>query len=129
MVAFTYFKVTTFRPAAVRSIRNESVAQIHSCETARDMRETAVSRWGVSRETARDSARQRETARDSARQPRDSRESDVNPCDELVNCRPTVTPLDLVSIKFEKWCRTSSSTYSYVGWGYLHPSPASQKGE
>ena len=77
MVAFTYFKVTTFRPAAVRSIRNESVAQIHSCETARDMRETAVSRWGVSRETARD----------SARQPRDSRESDVNPCSRPVNLR------------------------------------------
>eukprot|EP00966_Prymnesium_polylepis_P111435 2577533-Prymnesium_polylepis.1 len=31
------------------------------------MRETAVSRWGVCRETARDSARQRKTAQDSAR--------------------------------------------------------------
>jgi hypothetical protein len=57
-----------------RSIRNQFVAQIHNCETARDMRETAVSRWGVSRETARDSVRQRETARDSARQPRILRE-------------------------------------------------------
>ena len=53
--------------AMQRSIRNHFVAQIHNCETARDMRETAVTRWGVSRETARDSARQRETA---ARQPR-----------------------------------------------------------
>jgi hypothetical protein len=71
-----------------RSKVNQYIAQIHNCETARDMRETAVSRWGVSRETARDSARQRETARDSARQPRDSRESDVNPCSRLVNLRP-----------------------------------------
>jgi len=74
---------------AHRSIRNQFVAQIHNCETARDMRETAVSRWGVSRETARDSARQRETARDSARQPRDSRESYVNLCNKLVAYRST----------------------------------------
>jgi hypothetical protein len=51
------------------------------------MRETAVSRWGVSRETARDSARQRETA---ARQPRDSRESYVNLCNKLVAYRSFV---------------------------------------
>ena len=70
-----------------RSKVTESTAQIHNCETARDMRETAVSRWGVSRETARDSARQRETARDSARQPRDSRESYVKPRNEPVALR------------------------------------------
>ena len=82
-----------------RSTVNQFVARIHSCETARDMRETAVSRWGVSRETARDSARQRETARDSARQPRDSRESDVNPCSRLVNLRPSLTgPLPAPSL-------------------------------
>ena len=55
-----------------RSTVNQFVARIHSCETARDMRETAVSHGGDSRETARDSARQRETA---ARQPRILRES------------------------------------------------------
>jgi hypothetical protein len=58
-------QTTLLRLDPWRSIRNQFVAQIHNCETARDMRETAVSRWGVSRETARDSARQRETARDS----------------------------------------------------------------
>eukprot|EP00966_Prymnesium_polylepis_P048272 1118161-Prymnesium_polylepis.1 len=56
------------------------------------MRETAVSRWGVSRETARDSrARQRETARrreTAARQPRILLNfSYVNLCNKLVAYR------------------------------------------
>eukprot|EP00966_Prymnesium_polylepis_P062701 1455399-Prymnesium_polylepis.1 len=37
---------THTRVKRLRSIRNQFVAQIHKCETARDMRETAVSRWG-----------------------------------------------------------------------------------
>eukprot|EP00966_Prymnesium_polylepis_P116210 2686260-Prymnesium_polylepis.1 len=51
------------------------------------MRETAVSRWGVSRETARASARDsRETAA------RDSRESYVNLCNKLVAYRSAQAP-------------------------------------
>eukprot|EP00966_Prymnesium_polylepis_P071112 1651846-Prymnesium_polylepis.2 len=51
-------------PAPPRSIRNQFVAHIHNCETARD---SCLTLGGQPRDTARDSARQRETA---ARQPR-----------------------------------------------------------
>ena len=53
------------------------------------MRETAVSRWGVSRETARDSARQRETARVSARDSRRKDQWDLN--FQALPCHPAPT--------------------------------------
>ena len=62
---------------------------IHSRETARDSRETARD----SRETRETAcARPAKQARDTAKQARDSCETYVNPCNELVRLRSSLSP-------------------------------------